>query len=320
MNKKIALIFVGVILLIGIAYVFITADRSPSIENDVDVKVSVTLFPAYDIARIVGGDRVNVQLILPPGASPHTFDPTPSTLRQLQGSDVFFAIGHGVDDWVDGIAENISGAKVMHLDRGIVLREYAERDNDHDQEEHADEDHADHDEEGHHHEGEDPHYWLNPAHGIVMAETIAQTLVEIDPKNKDFYIKNAAIFTADMERRNARWQSTLANLSSREVVTFHDAFGYFAEHFNLEVVATFEPFPGKQPTPSYLREITEVIEEHGIRGLFIEPQLDGATLEQFAKDVRVTVATIDPIGGVDGRDSYAALIDFNVQAIERALK
>jgi len=273
-------------------------DKTTQMDANTKIKVSATISPLYDITKQIAGDNIDVKLILPPGASPHTFDPSPSTLNKLQNSQLIFTIGQGIDSWALGIADNIAGTRIVSLDNNISLQTSSDPD-----------------------EGEfDPHYWLDPSNGIIMANIIASELGRIDPNQAETYKNNARIFVKQLEKKDVEWKYLLNNLPTRDIVTFHDAFHYFANHFDLNVLTTFEPFPGKEPTPSYLQEIQQEINEKNITVLFIEPQLSGASLEQFAKDNNASISVLDPLGGATGRESYIELIDYNVQTIADKLK
>ncbi len=327
MNKK--LLFIAGLLLVTIFALFSYTSKQHTEEakqSNGNIKIAATIFPIYDIAQTVADDLADVKLILQPGASPHTFEPTPSELTKLQGTKAIFSIGQGLDEWTTGIANNIRNAKVIELDKDMKLRKYEEGD-DHDDHDEHEEDHDDHhdehedeDEHDHDHGEFDPHYWLAPDNAVLMANKIAKELGNIDPANKNAYEKNAKTFAKALENKNAEWDNTLKKVKTRELVTFHNAFSYFAHHFDLEILTTFEPFPGKEPTPSYLQELRHTIEEHDITALFTEPQLHGASLEQFAKDNDISVSVLDPIGGTSGRDSYIELIDYNVETVVKALK
>lgn len=316
----------GVVALLALVYFAATRPQVVETPDGANVKVAATIFPVYDLVRIVGGEQVRAELILPPGASPHTFDPTPSELKRLQGADLVFTIGEGIDAWAAGIAENIPGSKIIELNRGITLREAADHDEHEDEAGDdgnvvpADNDEEHESDEADEHETFDPHYWLDPFNAIIMTEVITEALVELDPAQAEVYRTNAETFITRLRQHDALWQEKLRQLPKRDLVTFHDAFFYFADHFGLRVLATFEPFPGKEPTPSYLRELQEAIEEHNIRHMFTEPQLYGASLKQFAKDNNVSISVLDPLGGVAARASYIELIDFNVNALHDALQ
>lgn len=322
MNKSIQLshIMIAIMLLAMTALVGCAGVESGTSTSDVrtsdsdEMLVATTIFPLYSIAQEVAGDHVDVQLILEPGTSPHTFDPSPSVLRDIQGAQRIFAIGEGVDTWVEGIAENTPTATVVTFEDDVITREFAdeEHDDEHDEDEH--EDHA--------HEGTDPHYWLSPENAVIIAEQIARELAAIDPAHAEDYMQNATTFGEEITQQDVLWKEQIAALTDeqRKFVTFHSAFGYFAEYFDLNIVTTFEPFPGQEPTPVYLQGLQEEIEEQGVNVVFAEPQFDTSSLEQFAKDNNLTIDVLDPLGGVDGRMSYIDLINSNVNTIVSVLQ
>lgn len=326
---------VGGLSLIGAGCMGIgrNVDHSSSAET---LKVAATIFPLYDIVRSVGGVDVEAVLITPPGASPHYFDASPALLKRLQGSDMIFQIGAELDDWVIDIAENVPGAEVVDMSHDVALRKssnpHVHEDEEH-EDEHEHEENVDHDDEMHEHEDEhgheaegeeahdhvhgefDPHYWLDPMIASDMAMHIAGQLAQHDPDHAAEYTARANAFVAELAKKDTEWKSALSGVSRKELVTFHDAFSYFAEHFGLEVVATFEPFAGQEPTAQYLAELQEEVRSHEIKTLFLEPQLPAKTIEQFAKDNGLGIGTLDPVGGVDGRMSYIDLIDYNIHTI-----
>lgn len=314
MTKKISWIVLAAIIVLG-GFIALSQMRTTEPASDKQ-KVAATIFPAYDITRQIAGDTLDVELILPPGTSPHVFDPTPSALRKLEGAERIFMIAEGLDDWALGIAENIDGAEVVDLDEGITLRESEEP-----HEEHEDDHDDDHeDDDGHDHGGSDPHYWLDPNNAVVMAQTIAEELAEMNPSQKDVYQENLDAFAQKIADQDALWKKEIASLTEKDLVTFHDAFYYFADHFGLHVVATFEPYAGKEPTPTYLQHLIEEIEEFGVSAMFTEPQLYAGSVEQFAADHNVTLSVLDPLGGVSGRESYIDMVSYNVDTIVEALK
>ncbi|MBD3329983.1 hypothetical protein GF354_00460 [Candidatus Peregrinibacteria bacterium] len=356
MYKKV----IHALALLSIIGLFLGCTATAPIESSTEsenqkIRVAATIFPLYDIASNVAGEFAQVELILAPGASPHTYEFTPSDLTKLQGVKKIFAIGEGVDSWSDGIGDNVEGVEIVELDQYIVLREYEEDDYYEQYEEHRDDEYHgednhdsgndygynhdsgndygynhevgnDHghnyegDNDEHHHGEYDPHYWLAPNNAAIMAKKITDELSELDPANADQYSNNADSFIATLNKKDIEWKEAINSLSQRYIVTFHDSFSYFADHFDLNVLTSFEPFPGREPTPSYLQELEHEIEEFNISVLFTEPQLHPSSLEQFAKDHAIEVFVLDPLGGAIGRESYLELIDYNVQTIVDALQ
>lgn len=326
-------IVIGLVLLgLAIAGGFLlTRSTATPVDSDT-VVVGATIYPLYDIVRNVGGEDVTVELLLEPGTSPHTFDPSPSTIRDIQNAEVIFAIGQSLDEWVYDLAAQANNIPVVEVDKGIDVLETAGRNNKHghDQDaehsgEHDDEHWEDHDddqddEDEHSHGPADPHYWLNPENAKVIALTLAKDLGERFPENADAFMDRAEAYIQELEEKQTEWKTAFEEIEGASFVTLHDAFYYLAEFGNINLVGTFEPFPGREPTPQYLAELQKEIEEEGVQALFSEPQLSIDGIRSFASDNNIEIGILDPLGGIEGRDSYIELIDYNVHTVVETLK
>jgi ABC-type Zn uptake system ZnuABC Zn-binding protein ZnuA len=255
--------------------------------------VATTIFPLYDITRQLAGPAIDVRLMLPPGASPHTFDPTPSLVRVLAQAQVVFVIGHGLDDWAARLAQSAGVSRVVVVDRGVTLRREAGG-------------------------AIDPHYWLAPANGKAIAQTVAGELEGLVPAGRAGIRRALTSYLGRLDAVDAEIRGILADLPVRRIATFHDAFGYFAEAFGLEVAAVFEPYPGREPSPRFVAEFQRQVRASGVRTLFAEPQLSLEPLRPLARDLGVTLSVLDPVGGVAGRDTYLALLRFNARQVAAA--
>jgi ABC-type Zn uptake system ZnuABC Zn-binding protein ZnuA len=262
------------------------------------VKVAATIFPLYDITRSVAGPVAEVVLVLPPGASPHTFEPTPASVRALSGAEVLFAIGHGVDDWAARLASGAGVPQVRAVDAGIALR---------------------HANEANRGRG-DPHYWLSAPNGKVIARTVAAELARRAPRRDAEIGRSLAAYLARLDAADAQVRALLADLPTRKIATFHDAFGYFAEAYGLQVAAVFEPYAGIEPTPRFIVEFQRKIRASGVRVVFTEPQLSVEALRPIARDLGVALAVLDPLGGLPGRERYVDLLLFNARAVAAATR
>lgn len=285
---------VALVLLVGIILLKPDLVQSPTARKP---RVAATIFPLYDLTQQIAGDEVEVILLLKPGASPHTFEPTAEEIRNLADAQILFMIGHGLDDWAANAARNVGIAQIQTVDRGIQLSADEEREN-----------------------GVNPHYWLTIPHAQLIAQQIHDSLARTFPDRQKVLQQNldrlrSNLATADTEIRNR-----LAVLPTRQIATFHDAWTYFADEYELEVVSVFEEFPGKEPTPQYLAKFQEQIRTRRVPVIFSEPQLSTATLTPIATDLGVTIVTLDPIGGVDNRDNFINLMLFNAEQIANAFK
>jgi ABC-type Zn uptake system ZnuABC Zn-binding protein ZnuA len=298
------LVVIGTILLTLIIAVVLLVNSTSLLSSKPQVAASI--FPVYDIARNIAGDKMNVVYLLPAGASEHTFEPSLAEQRAVAASKVVFVIGEELDNWAVKLADS-SGVPTLALSESIELKESAEK------EEHTEE------ETKHEHGEHDPHYWLSITNARQIATNIATKLTEIDPQHKDYYAQNLAAYQQKLQETYSAAKAKLADIKSNQIITFHEAFAYFADELGLEVVATIEPFPGKEPTISYLQEVGQIIKAKNVKVLFKEPQLSDNIISPLANDYQAEIRTLDPIGGLDGRNSYIDTYLYNVETIAEAL-
>jgi len=298
-----------------------STSSSSSTENTevAKIEVSATIFPIYDIARQIAGDQIEVHLLIAPGESPHTFNPTPSTKEEIEHSELIFAIGNELDTFATDISSNQE--KIIIVDKNLTLIKYEDDHDDHDDhddDKHGDEKHDDHD---HHAHGEyDPHYWLDPMNAKVMAVTIADALAQLDPANAESYNSRSSAFATEIDALHTELVELAELAHDKSFITFHDSMAYLVARYDLSLAGTFEPTGAEEPSPQYLHELSEVVEHDNVLAIFSEPQLSSSSLEPFMKDNNLSLATLDPLGGVDGRGSYQALIRYNIETITETLK
>jgi len=263
------------------------------------VKVAATIYPLADIVANVGGEKVDVVTIMPAGASPHTFEVTPDTVRAAQGARALFKIGCGLDDWAEKITAAMGGdVRVVEVSQEIDLRKF---------------------EDG----SVDPHYWLSLKNGQVIAVTVARTLSSIDASNGEYYMHNMTDYVKRLEAADAEIAAMLAPVKGKSFVTFHEAWFYFAQEYGLNIAAAFEPFPGRQPTPAWLAEFEDAIRKNNVKWIFSEPQFSDAAVSQVAKDLNVKLGVLDPEGGVseyEGQKGYIPMMKHNAETIRKALE
>lgn len=292
-----------VIVAVCLSIVIFSSQKSSQIRQP--IKVAATIFPLYDIVRNIAGDKTEVVNILPPGASPHTFELTPQILKELQGSSMAFTIGHGMDNWVNDLSESISGITIFTVDKNVTLKTF-QSENGH--------------EEDHGHDELDPHYWLSTDNASLIAQTIAHELSKLNQENAGYYQNNLDTFLLELDVVSKNAINKLSTLPNKNLITIHDAWAYLGDELNFSVVGTFQPTPGIEPTPQQLTELQEIITTYDVQALFSEPQLSAEIIQPFANDTGLDVYVLDPLGGVENRQSYIELIQYNVDTIYEALQ
>jgi ABC-type Zn uptake system ZnuABC Zn-binding protein ZnuA len=266
--------------------------------------VAATIFPVADMVRRGAGDAARVIQILPAGASPHTFDLTPGTIRELQQARVIFKIGV-IDDWIDGVAESAPAAEIVSLQGRIALRPSEDGSHDHG----AGKARL---------EAYDPHYWLAARNGIIMVQGICAKLSAVDPARAALYAGNSRRYQQELLRLDDELKKDCAVLKNRALIVFHDGWRYFAAAYGLEVLAVFEPSPGREPAPRDLQKLYALARTRHVKAVFSEPQLPIASLEPLLEDMGLRLFILDPLGGAVAGDSYAGLLRRNVRSIVRA--
>jgi len=236
---------------------------------------------------IIGGERVDVISILPPGASPHIFEPSIGQIKDAVNSTTLMKIGLKLDDWADKIARASSNnMKVFILSEDVPLDEK-----------------------------NNPHIWLSLKRAIIIVENITSHLSELDPANKSYYTENAAKYIEEINAKDKEFSEGFDKKHDKKFVQFHEAWSYFAEDYGLQIVATIEPFPGKEPSPKYLADVEKIIIDNNIKVVFSEPQLNDRIVNFLSEELNVKVQVLDPIGGSEGLTKYLSLMQYDYEKI-----
>ncbi len=300
-TKKIAVVIVVVAILAIILFIF---PSRKMITETSDRTVAATIFPLYDIARNVAGDDLTVVCLLPPGASPHTFEPTPSIIRQISSASAVFAFGHGIDCWAETLADGAEKPIVV-VDTNVPLRRALDED---EEEENHDNEYSD---------GIDPHYWLSIPNAKLIAANIAADLAIRYPDLAEHFTTNLDHYQAELDRTDTQLRETLKLTGNREIVTLHDAWYYFTEEYGLTIIGSFLPTPGREPTPQYLAALGQAVSRSGSKILFSEPQISTDTLQPFIHDHQLKMAILDPLGGTGDHTSYIKTMLANAEIIAK---
>lgn len=283
--------------------------------NAEPVNVVATIHPLTAVIDAVGGDSVRTSTLLPPGASPHAYDPVPSDLVRLSQADLFVAVGGGLDSWADRLRSAIESAPAV-LSLTDLSSDEQEETAGHDHDHGHNHGHGGH---GHH---DEPHRWLDP---LFVADsfvpTVAAAIIAAGADDVEGITKRAAALTTELHALDGRIRATLASAGGSEYIAFHNAWGHFASRYELDELGVLEEAGGEEPTPRAIANIIRSARSHGVRAILVEPQLPGRVAEIIAAEFGGTTVLVDPIGAptVPGRAGYVELMEYNGQAFARAL-
>jgi zinc transport system substrate-binding protein len=260
------------------------------------VRVAATTPILADQVRAVGGDRVRVATVVPPGADPHTFEPTPALAKALSQTQLLFANGLGLEPFLPKMKTLLpKGARVVLLAegrRGLICGG---------------------DEDGHAHGPCDPHLWLDPTYALAYAETIAKELTRLDPAGQAQYRANLKRFQEEVKRRDQAFMA--CNLKGVKVVVQHDAFRYFARRYGLVVVGVLSHGGAQEVGSRTFLALVEKAKKEGVRLVLAEPQFQGKAIRTLAEAIGARVAVLYTDTLDDRVRSYLDLLDHNRKAL-----
>jgi len=261
-------------------------------------RILTSFYPMYVIALNIAGDApgVTVECLANPSVGClHDYQLTPGDLIALTQADVFVANGAGMETFIDKAVRQVPRLKVIEASAGIELAGDG-----------------------------NPHVWVSVSGAIAETRNIARDLAAADPGRANVYEKNAADYVATLERLRSRMHAALDDLPHREIITFHEAFPYFAREFRLNIVGVIEREPGSAPSARELAQIINLVKRSGTRAIFAEPQYPAKSAEIIRRETGVAVSLLDPAVTGDhdpakARRSYCETMERNVAVLAKAL-
>ncbi len=279
------------------------------------LKVVATTTIMGDLVKNVGGSAIDLTVMLPVGADPHSFTPTPQDVAAVANARVVFANGLNLEEFLDQLIENAGGdAVVVSLADGVGMPGLEEEIHD---------DHQEHP----HYGGADPHLWTTPANALVMVHNVEHALAQLDPAGADTYHTNLKSFEAELEALDEWVQGEIESIpaENRKMVSDHDTFGHFAHRYGLEMIGAVVPgySTNAEPSAQKLAALQDAVGEYGVKAVFVGKSVNPALAERLAQDAGVKLVPLytGSLGKPgSGAETYIDYIRFNTKAIVEALK
>jgi zinc transport system substrate-binding protein len=278
--KRITRSLLGILLVLSLS-LFVTSGCQRSTPEPTGepsggrLTVTVSIVPQKYFVERVGGERVDVNVMVLPGNNPATYEPRPEQLTALSQSAAYLAIGVPFENaWLEKIAAANDGMLMVDTAAGIERMPME-----------VDHEHGD---------GPlDPHIWLSPELAKVQARNIANALAKLDPAHDDEYRANLEAFIADIDELEADIKETLAGADSKKFIVFHPAWGYFARDFELEMIPI--EIGGQEPSAQELARLIAEAQEEGIRVVFAQPEFSTEDAETIAREIGGEVLLVSPL-------------------------
>jgi zinc transport system substrate-binding protein len=259
------------------------------------LKVFTSFYPVYDFVKKIGKDKVDVSIIVPNGMEPHDFEPTAKQIIDLQKADAIFVNGVGFESWIN----KLNSVTIVDLSRDLPLEKNTQTSN--------------------------PHIWLDPLLVKLQAKNILNSLNSLDPQNKLYYNNNFVQFTNHLDKLNVDIISNLTNCKLHDFLSFHDAFGYFANRYGLIQHSIQGSSPETEAPPQKIRESIDLSKQLGLDVVFTEDNMDPRLSDIIAQEINGQVLTLSPIETISdeekqmNKDYFSKMYD-NLNNLKIALK
>jgi zinc transport system substrate-binding protein len=263
-----------------------------------DFRIVTTFYPMYVATLNVVGQATNVTVVNMSRAASgclHDYQVTTADMVTLSRASVLVINGAGLESFLDTVVQQLPGVQIIDASAGVGVIRVGGVPN--------------------------PHVWVSISRHIQQVRTIAAGLARADPARGVLYQRNAEEYTVKLRQLSDRMHTAVKGVASRDIITFHEAFPYFAEEFGLNVVAVIEREPGAEPGARELVEIIRTIRARRVRAVFVEPQYPSKSAEAIARETGVMLSVLDPVvNGPDSPHAYLRIMERNQDALASALK
>lgn len=270
-----------------------STDLFEKVEAQSKIVAIASFYPLYEFTKEIGGDKVDVSLLVPKGVEPHDWEPTIRDIQGIEQADLIIINGNGFENWV----EKIDSSKVTIINSGRSFGWITS-------------------------ESKGPvdfHYWLNPPSAKLQVNTIANGIIEADPQNTDFYNERKNAYDKKLDELHSKIKTELKGCK-KDFVAFHDAFSYFAHEYDLNQHTVIQSNdPHSEPTLKKLENIIQLAKSLDINTIFTEEGVDPRTAKIIADELNGKVSVLSPLEIVEDGSSYIEKMEENLSNLKEAL-
>lgn len=304
--------------------------KEESMSTSDKIQIVTTLFPQYDFARQIVGDKAEVTLLLPPGMESHSYEPTPADMIKINKADLFIYTGESMEPWAHKIIESVDSeqVKVLDVSQGIPLLapneedEHEHEDEDHDHDHEAEVEGHEHSEDDGHHHTYDPHIWTSPQNAKIMVNNILEALCEVDPQNADYYKANAQAYQLQLDDLNAEFEAVVS--SSKHDTIYHSgrfAMQYLMEQYDIDYVSA--PFEA-EPSAALVAQMINEIKANNILAIYYEELITPKIAQMISEETGAQMLLLHSCHNVSKEDfnngvTYLSLMEQNVENLKIGL-
>lgn len=308
--KKFILILLTIILIINFS------GCSNNIETNKDVSESsltvyTSFYSLYDFTSKIGGDKINVINLIPPGTEPHHWEPTPKDIVSLENADIFIYNGAGMESWIDDILNSLSNKSLITLEasKDVVLLENTHN----------------HEDNSHEESLYDPHVWLDPQNTKLQMKAIKDILIENDPDNKEYYLENYYYYANKIDELDMSYKEAIDTFTQKDIIVSHSAFSYLCNAYGLNQVAIEGLNGDTEPSPGKMGEIVDYANANNVKVIFFAESVTNKVANTIANEVGAKVEVLNPLevytqDEIDAGADYFTIMESNLEKLKIALQ
>lgn len=316
--RKFVLVIVTGFLVSSVFFASCSSKTEANEQNRNEDKISIvtSFYVMYDFASKIGGDRVLVSNLLPPGSDPHGWEPSPKDIIKIENSDIFIFNGANMEGWVHKVLDSIENKELIVLEtsKGVNLLKG-----------------------GHHHEHEndevrvheedelfDPHVWLDPKIAKLQMRAIAEALSGFDPENSEYYWSSFEKYSRELDKLDKEYKEAVSDFVKKDVVVSHEAFGYLCSAYGLNQIGISGLDAEAEPTASRMVEVANFVKDNDVSVIFFDNMVSPKVANTIAEATGAGVDILNPIATLskkeieEGKD-YFSIMRENLKALKRAL-
>jgi zinc transport system substrate-binding protein len=303
-------------------------EKTQSSEDTKQLTVFTTIYPLQYFTERIGGDLVKIENIVPPGSDAHSVEINTKTMMKVAESDAFIHTGTGVEGFADSVADSLEkeDVKIVSASENIDFISSNEEVPDEHGEEEGDEEHSE-EEEGHDEHGEsdiDPHVWLDPKRSVIIAENIKNTLVQLQPENKEAFEDNFLTLKNELEQLDSEFNNMVIQTKTKTFIVSHSAYGYWEDAFGLRQIGISGLSPTDEPSQRQLTEVIDLVKDSNLQYIFFEPNLTNKVAEAVQNETGTKALTLNNLESISdenikNNEDYFVIMRKNIDALKQAL-
>ena len=273
-RKRVIIVLIILIFAVGALY-YLASKKIDTTVNEGKIGVSVSIAPQVEFVKAVGGDKVDVSLMVPPGADPHTYEPLPSQLSHVSNANMYAEIGTPIEfevNYMDKIKATNPNMLVVNTSQGInLIPNSAENDSN----------------------TMDPHDWVDPKNAKIMVNNIYQGLVQVDPADKDYFQENRDQYLKQLDELDKNTTNILKGKHGTNILIYHPSFGYYTKDYNLTEVGAM--INDEEPSPQRIAMMVDIAKQNNITVIYSEPEYDPKFMQSIAAQIGAQVLIVNDL-------------------------